>query len=174
MPQEQTRKRSPGCLTHIVLFVVAMAAVYLWQSPGELTGSQIASQERHFYVAAVQRTGSRQQARILPMTLARLKAGELDMKSTSFLLPPGEIRVDADHDHHSVKVLERHPEGQLLEYHHGNTREAVSRYRAFHDRIEPLSYRVLAHVGMAFTALLLLIPVAVTGMAINWLWKRMA
>lgn len=174
MAEKKSRERSPGCLTHVVLYIGLMAALYFSQYPREFTAPLPEAEERHFRVAVVERTAPGDRGRIVPISLAALKAGKVDRATISFLLPPGEITVDMEEDHHGVTVLERRPDSQLIEYHFGNTRESISRYRAFADRVEPISYRIVADVGLGFGALLMLVPAAVLGTIVNWAWKRAA
>jgi hypothetical protein len=73
-------------------------------------------------------------------------------------------------------VLEDHGDWQLVEYYHGNTAEVISRYRAFRDRIEPISFRVIADVGIAFVAMAMILPAMLLANLINrvqrWVRRR--
>ena len=75
-------------------------------------------------------------------------------------------------DLHRVTVLESQPEWQLVEYHYGNNHDSISRYRAFKDRIEPVSYRITMHPGIFFSAIVLLMPAWIVSVVINAVRKK--
>lgn len=164
---------SPGCLTHIVLFVVAATVLYFVSTP-EVTGSLTEGQERDFHVAAASVVKDGNASEIVAVSLAQIKAGKVDLASVSFLLPQGDIKINAQSDYHKVTVLERHADWQLVEYRFGNTHDSTSRYRAFRDRIEPISYRITADIGIFFSALVLLVLTTIVSAIINAAWRRVA
>jgi hypothetical protein len=174
MAQDNTKGSSPGYLTHLVVYVVAVTAMYFVSMP-EVTGNFTERQERDFHVAAVSLTKDAKDANYVAFSLAQLKTGKVDLASVSFLLPQGDIKINIPGaDLHKVTVLERHPDWQLVEYHYGNTHDSISRYRAFKDRIEPVSYRITMDMGLVFSAIVLLIPAAIVSALINAIWKRVA
>lgn len=89
-------------------------------------------------------------------------------------MPGIEITVDANRDAHSVQVLERHPGWQLVRYRYGNTSETIGLHPAYRDRIEPVSYSLVAEIGIAFAAMLLVLPALLAGIIIHLAWKRVA
>ena len=174
MEPNKTKGDSPGCLTHVVLYAVAVVPMYFASTP-EVTGNFHVGQQRDFHIAAVTQTKDANDATVVPLSLAYLKTGKVDLASVSFLLPPGDIKVqDTGHDLHKVTVLERHQDWQLVEYHFGNSHDSISRYRAFKDRIEPVSYRNTMHMGLFVGAIILLVPVAIISFLINAIWKAVA
>jgi len=68
-----------------------------------------------------------------------------DAKSRyTFLLPERSADgtgTDGSHDPRSFEVIEDGGDRQIVEAHYSNTHMSWSRYRAYHDRIEPISYR---------------------------------
>ena len=178
MTQENTKARtkgsSPGYLTHLVVYGLAVTAVYYASTP-EVTGNFTERQERDFHIAAVRLTKTAKEASYVALSLAQLKAGKVDLASVSFLLPQGDIKInDPGADLHEVTVLERHPDWQLVEYYYGDTHDSISRYRAFRHRIEPVSYRITMDVGLVFSAIVLLVPAVIVSALINAVWKRVA
>lgn len=164
----EEKTSSPGCTTYLVIYVVVVTAMYFASTP-TTTKNFDERQERDFHVAAVNLAKS---ANYVSFFLALLKAGKKDLSSVSFLLPLGDIKMDVSgHDLHKVTVLERHPDWQLVEYHFGNSHSSTSRYRAFKDRIEPVSYRMTAHIGIFFNAIVALIPAAIVSALINAIWN---
>src|SRR5438552_455272 len=138
--EEKTKGSSPGYLTYLVVYVVMVTAMYFASTP-EVTGNFTERQERDFHIAAVSLTKAAKDTSYVAFSLAQFKTGKVDLASVSFLLPQGDIKIDVP-GLHKVTVLERHPDWQLVEYHYGNTHDSISRYRAFKDRIEPVSYRI--------------------------------
>jgi hypothetical protein len=66
--------------------------------------------------------------------------GTVDMGRT-FLLPHGGARIPSAGDSYRFDVLEDHGSWQLVEVVFRNTHSSWSRYRAYADRVEPVSYR---------------------------------
>ena len=171
MKQEKTKANSPGYLTHLVVYAVAVTAMYFVSTP-EVTGPFNERQERDFHIAAAKLTKDSNDTTYVAFSLAQLKTGKVDLASVSFLLPEGNIKIDVSgHDLHKVTVLERHPDWQLVEYDYGNTHNSSSRYRAFKDRIEPVSYRITMDMGLFFSAIVLLIPASIVSILINAIWR---
>ena len=174
MKQDKTKGNSPGYLTHLVVYAAAVTAMYFASTP-EVTGNLTERQERDFHVAAVKLTKDANDATYVAFSLAQLKTGEVDLASVSFLLPERDIKInDRGADLHKVTVLERHPDWQLVEYRYGNTHDSISRYRAFKDRIEPVSYRITMDMGLFFSAIVLLIPASIVSILINAIWRAIA
>ena len=172
--KEKTKGNSPGYLTHLVVYGVAVTAMYYASTP-EITGNFTERQERDFHIAAVSRTKAAKEASYVAVSLAQLKTGKVDLASVSFLLPQGHIKINVpSSDVHDVTVLERHPDWQLVEYYYGDTHDSISRYRAFRDHIEPVSYRITLDMGLVFSAIVLLVPAVIVSALINAVWKRVA
>jgi hypothetical protein len=172
--KEKTKVNSPGYLTHLVVYGAAVTVMYYASTP-EVTGNFTERQERDFHIAAVRQTKAAEKASYAAFSLAQLRAGKVDLASVSFLLPQGDIKIDVPGaDLHKVTVIERHPDWELVEYQYGNSHDSISRYRAFRDRVEPVSYRITMDMGLFFSALVLLIPAVIVSALINALWKRVA
>ncbi len=170
--KQKTKGRSPGRLTHLVVYVVAVTAMYFVRNP-EVTGNYSEMQERDFRIAAVSLTKDATNASYASFSLAQLKTGKVDVGSLSFLLPQGDTKIHIPgSDSQTVTVLERHPDWQLVEFHYWNTHYTISRYRAFKDRIEPVSYRIAMDMLLLPAAIVLLIPSAIVSALINAIWKR--
>ena len=171
--EDKANGSSPGWLTHLVVYVVAVTAMYFGSTP-EVTGDFSERQERDFHIAAVKRKKDANDADYVAVTLAALKAGKVDSASMSFLLPQDVVDISPGGDLHKVTVLERHPDWQLVKYNYGNTHDSVSRYRAFKDHIEPVSYRLTMDMGLFFSAIALLIPASLVSVLINAIWRLVA
>ncbi|HKU46405.1 MAG TPA: hypothetical protein VJQ58_05940 [Burkholderiales bacterium] len=135
---------------------------YLASTPEETR--DFTSVARHFHVMAMR------DGKPLPATLATLPKGE---PAITYLLPVAVIEVPGG-DLHRATVLESQPDRQLVRYDYGNTVDSVSRYRAFRDRVEPVSHRVEFHPGVLITLGVLLLPAWVLSYVANWLWRRIA
>ena len=174
MKKDKTKGNSPGYLTHLVVYAVAVTAMYFVSTP-EVTGNFTERQERDFHVAAVKLTKDATDATYVAFSLAQLKTGKVDLASVSFLLPEGDIKINVQGaDLHKVTVLERHPDWQLVRYDYGNTHDSTSRYRAFKDRIEPVSYRITMDMGLFVSAIVLLIPASIVSALFNAIWRAIA
>jgi hypothetical protein len=165
-------KGKTGWWISATLYPVMVTLMYIASTPTSV-GHLAEREERGFHVAAVRLKKSPDEARFVGYTLQQLKSGKVDPESVSFLLPDGAVDI-RQADSHQVTVLERHADWQLVEYRHGNTHDTVSRYRAFRDRVEPVSYRITMHAGVVLWALLLLIPAGLLGALVNFALKILA
>jgi hypothetical protein len=171
--KEQTKKSAPGPLTHVVIYAVSLVAMYFAITP-EITENFTENQMRSFRVAAVSLSETAPKAKYAAYSLAAVQAQprKIDLASMSFLLPQDVTNIFPDSgDTNKVTVLERHPDWQLVEYDFGNTYSSISRYRAFKDRIEPVSYRMTMSPGIMFYSIALLIPVWIVSAVINAIWN---
>jgi hypothetical protein len=91
------------------------------------------------------------------LNLQQLKTGNVDLSEMTFLLPRPTVTIDVG-DIHRVEVLEFHDDWQLVAFHYSNTRTSTAVYRAYANRIEPVSYRVTSTAGHLAYAAVLLIP----------------
>lgn len=164
--------RGPGCLTHIVLYVVAAVGVYFAMTP-ESKGPFSEAEKRVFRIAAVLPAEQGKPPRVVATSLERASSGKAGAGVT-FLLPAGPVDVQAGGDHHAVLVLERHPDWQLVQYEFQNTHSSVSRYRAYRDRVDPVSFRTTMHMGLGVAFVLLILPVALVAAVVNAIWRRAA
>jgi hypothetical protein len=176
MTQDTTKDKakgsSPGRLTHLVVYVVAVTAMYFVRNP-EVTGNYSEMQEHDFHIAAVSLAKDAKSSSYVAFSLTQLKTGKVELGSVSFLLPQGDTKIHIPGSNsQTVTVLERHPDWQLVEFHYWNTHFTISRYRAFKDRIEPVSYRMAMDMLLLPAAIVLLIPATVVSALINAIWKR--
>jgi hypothetical protein len=91
------------------------------------------------------------------LSLQQLNTGTADLTDITFLLPRPTVTINVG-DIHRVEVLEFHDDWQLVAFHYSNTRTATAVYRAFADRVEPVSYRMTSSAGHLGYAAVLLIP----------------
>ena len=79
---------------------------------------------------------------------------------------------------HRADVVEDHGTWQLIEFYYSNTRTSTSIYRAYADRVEPLSYRITSSVGQVMGAMLVLPAVLAACLVfvplVNWIRRRRA
>jgi len=168
------KKHKVGCLVPLGIYVAVLIVGYWVTRPPLITDDFSEPISRSFSVAIVEDTGSgfRFGRRTLETTLERDPA----LPSLRYLLPHDEITIDVG-DFHYALILEDHGDWQLVEYDYSNTYMATSIYRAYDNRIEPVSYQVTASVGdamllMVFTfAALVLYGLAVL---INFVRNRRA
>ncbi len=171
-----TKGSSPGSLTHVVVYAIAFWAMYLAITP-VVTGNYTENQARGFRVAAVSLNETEPEKKYSVYSLADLRAQPrtIDLSSKSFLLSQDVTNLFPDTgDTNRVTVLERHPDWQLVEYQFGNTHNSVSKYRAFKDHIEPVSYRVTMGPTLMIYAIFLLVPVWIVSAVINAIWSAVA
>jgi hypothetical protein len=150
------RRSKHGIPVFIVVYGLSLIVMYVVTTPTEIPPFD----ERtvwNFTVAGVV-TGevtNNQQFRVL--NLQQLKSGNADLSEITFLLPRPTITINVG-DIHRVEVLEFHDDWQLVAFHYSNTRTSTAIYRAYADRVEPVSYRVTSTVGHLGYATFLLIP----------------
>ena len=177
MTTTTTKDRSPGSLTKFVVYAVALPAMYFFMTP-TVTGNFTEGHARGFRVAAARQIEDAKGVKsvgYISYSLAQVQSGDIDLTSVSFLLPQEVTNIHPDSgDMNEATVLERHPDWQLIEYRFGNTHNSTSLYRAFKDRIEPLSYRMTMHFGLFVGAIVLLIPVWIVSALINAIWNAIA
>lgn len=157
-------------------FLVVYAASVTWMyfaSTPEITGNFSEREQQDFRVAAVKTGAASKSPEYVSYTLAQLRKPSLDLSQVSFLLPEKVVEIPGG-DIHRATVLESHSSWQLVEYDYGNTHSSSSRYRAFKERIEPVSYRITFHPGIVIWAIVLLVPALVAAAAINWIWRSIA
>lgn len=174
--KERGRNRSPGWWTHLVVYVVLVGAMYI-DGTREIPASAITEHQERFFRVAVQRVQpAAPEARFQAGSLWFLRSAKPDASTVNFLLPEGRIEIDqgGGHDTHAVTVLERHPQWQLIEYMYANTSTSVSRYRAYRDHIEPVSFRWVMNAGLAFYAMILVIPALIIAALANFVWNSVS
>lgn len=177
MTKDKTEDRCPGSRTQYVVYAVALPAMYFAMTP-ETTGNFSEAQARGFRVAAVRLIKDDKGVKgpdYVALSLAQLQSGAVDLATVTFLLPEDVVDVFPDSgDLNRATVLERHPDRQLVEYRFGNTYDSTSRYLAFRDRIEPVSYRITMGPGLLMGAIVLVLPVWIVSILVNAIWNAIA
>jgi hypothetical protein len=175
--KDKAQNRSPGSLTKYVVYAVALPVMYLAMTP-KITGNFTENEARGFRIAAVKSMKDAKDAKgaeYIAYSLAQIQSGKVDLQAVSFLLPQDVTNVYPDSgDTNEATVLERHSDWQLVEYRFGNSHSSTSQYRAFKDRIEPVSYRITMHMGLLFGAILLLVPAWIVAALVNAIWNAIA
>lgn len=106
-------------------------------------------------------------------TLESIRARSEDMPKLHFLLPQREVTI-VHGNIHRAEILELHDDRQLVEFEYANTYMASSIYRAYADRIEPVSFKIYAAVGQAMLAMILILPAYVLAWLITFIRNRLA
>lgn len=162
-------------MTFIVVYGLCLIVLY-FASTRKQTEDFTGRTAHEFTVAGVSRSNQDAEVNYRVFNLERLNAGNIDLTDLTFLLPQESITINVG-DIHSAEVLEDHDDWQLIAFYYSNTRTSTSIYRAYPDRIEPVSYRMTSSVGQFFGAITLLVPALVLSILIsailNWRANRM-
>jgi hypothetical protein len=155
---------------YAAVYLPALALLLLLPASEEARdfGGRVA---RQFPVAVVLGDGPGDD-RIGVRSLAALAVAPARARPRSFLLPATEVVIDTG-DVHRAEVLEEHGDWQLIAFHYANTRTSTSVYRAYRDRVEPVSHRVTSHLGEPVLAVLLLLPAAIVAVVLRRVLRRM-
>jgi len=165
----------PGCMTFTVIYGLCLIAIYIAGTPPKQTKDFTGRTAWEFTVAAFTTDNSIDGVTYRVLNLEYLNSRELDLTDLTFLLPEREVFINVG-DLHNAEILEDHGEWQLVAFYYSNTRTSTSIYRAYQDRIEPVSYKITSHVGQVIGAFYLFIPalllsIIVTAI-INWRARR--
>lgn len=172
METTKASRKAGGTLAFCVVYAASVMWMYAASTP-EITGEPPESDLRSFRVAAVKAGTASNSPEYVTFTLAQLRKPGVDRSQVSFLLPEKAVQIPGG-DLHRATVLENHSSWQLVEYDFGNTHSSISRYRAYKDRVEPVSYRITFHPGIVIWAVILFVPALITAAAVNWAWKYIA
>lgn len=146
------KKYRTGCLVPLGLYVAVLMIGYFVTRPPLITEDLYGERTltRFSVATVVDGENGYEYGRWTLRTVS-----EIDMGSTPhrFLLPESEITIYVGDIHHA-SVIEDHGDWQLIEFSYSNTYMATSIYRAYADRVEPVSFQVTAGVGDAFAWLL--------------------
>ena len=168
-------RKASGCLVFIVIYTLCLIGMYFATIPPEETKDFTGRTAREFTIAGFVKSNSNQEPEYKVFNLDNLTSGKIDLSNITFLLPGKVMTIDVGDIHH-VEVLEDHGDWQLVAFNYSNTRMSISTYRAYDDRIEPVSYKLTSHVGQVFSAIILFIPALILSMIItailNWRAKR--
>ena len=172
--EPKSKRRNSGCLIFVVVYGLSLIVLYFASTPTH-TDDFSGRTAHEFTIAGVATNNANDDYRYRVINLERLNAGNLDLSDITFLLPQESISIYVG-DIHDAEILEDHGDWQLVAFYYSNTRTSTSIYRAYPNRIEPVSYRVTSSVGHFFGALFLLAPALVLSMLIaallNWRARR--
>ncbi len=171
MNAKTARKRRTGCLLPLGLYLLAVVVMYFITLPEAVTDDFTGNTARIFSIATVIPSQDGNQYR--RTTLETVEARDEELLALVFLLPEKKITIDTGDIHH-VTVLEDHDDWQLIEFNYANTYMAKSIYKAYADRVEPVSFRMASHVGQAMLALVLIVPVYFVAWLITVIRNRRA
>jgi len=174
MAKENTRPL--GCLTYLAVYGLMVAIMYIVTTqkvPGDaLTRSEAAA----FHIAVVAKKSPEDkdgEIFAFSTTLDGYKNLHIDPARMSFLLPDRPVEVSREGANlHKITVLERHADWQLIEYHFGNTYSSKSRYRAYRDRVEPVSFHWVMSFGIFLNSIALVIPALLLVAIINFARRK--
>lgn len=100
-------------------------------------------------------------------TLQRIEARSPNLPPLQFLLPQKEISI-VHGDFHRAKVIEDHGDWQIIEFYYSNTHNSTSRYKAYADRIEPISYLVTFSIGHMMLLIILVVPIYLLALLVTF------
>lgn len=168
--ESKRRWANQGCLTFIIIYCLFLTVMYLTSTP-TLTTNFSGRTAHEFSVAGVARNYLSDEDRYRIFNLERLNSGNIDVINITYLLPETPITIYVG-DIHKAEILEDHGEWQLVAFHYSNTRTSTSVYRAFDDRIEPVSYALTSSVGHVFGAMVLFLPAVLLSAVVTAIRKR--
>jgi hypothetical protein len=150
-------KRRVGCVIPLGLYIVTLVIGFFVTRPPLITADFSGDVVRRFSIAIIEETddGASYERR----TLEIVQENNTDSRPYRYLLPEREITID-NGDIHRATVIEDHNDWQLIEFNYSNTYMATSIYRAYEDRVEPVSYRMTSSVGDAMMLMALTIVAA--------------
>ncbi|MGI9295960.1 MAG: hypothetical protein ACR2PS_18405 [Pseudomonadales bacterium] len=148
--QKPLKKHRTGCLIPLGLYVVALAIGYFVTRPPLITEDLYGEHTltRFSIATVIDGEDGYEYGRWTLRTVSALGTGSPPRR---FLLPEPEITIYVGDIHHA-SIIEDHGDWQLIEFNYSNTYMATSIYRAYADRVEPISYQVTASVVDAFMA----------------------
>jgi hypothetical protein len=106
-------------------------------------------------------------------TLETLQESGREIPSFSFLLPEDRNIIVAGDIHH-VTVLEDHGDWQLIKFNYSNTYTATSIYRAYVDRVEPVSYQMNSSFADVVVVFAMIVPAYLLALVITFVRNRKA
>ncbi|MDH3612086.1 MAG: hypothetical protein OEU90_00955 [Gammaproteobacteria bacterium] len=165
------KKRSVGCLLALAIYIPVIIIMYFITVPDEVTKDFTGKNARVFSIAIVHEGDNGNE--YSRTTLEVIGDADPDRPTPQFLLPEPKVVMSA-HNTYRVNVLEDHGDWQLIEFNYSNTYTSRSVYRAYADRVEPVSFQLTSHVGQAMMALMLIIPVYFIAWLITFIRNRRA
>jgi hypothetical protein len=146
----------------VVIYVASAVLAYPVLTPEETAGFERERLAKQFRVMAFR------DGKPIPITLAALSKPDPTLR---FLLAGNEVQLPGG-DLHQAVLIQKSGDWQLVEYRYANTVDSTSRYRAYADRIEPISHRVTLHPGLLIAFVLLALPVWLVAFVAAWVWRR--
>lgn len=163
------KKRRTGCLVPLGIYVGLIVIGFFLTRPPLVTGdfSNVAS--RRFSIATVEQVDGQHQygRQTLESVLERNPASP----SFGFLLPEEGVVIDTG-DIHRANVIEDHGDWQLIEFFYSNSHTSRSTYRAYADRIEPVSYQMTSSIGDVVMVVVLAVPAYLLALTITFIRNR--
>jgi hypothetical protein len=150
-------KHRVGCLIPIGLYFAVLVVGFFVTRPPLITEDFPEQVVRSFSVAVVEEAdnGSNYERR----TLEIIQERNTDSRPYRYLLPERNITIDNGDIHHAT-VIEDNGASQLIEFNYSNTYMATSIYRAYEDRVEPVSYQMTSSVGDVMMAMVFTVVAA--------------
>ena len=146
----------------VVIYLASAVLAYPALTPEETFGFERERLAKQFRVMAFR------DGKPIPVTLAALSKPDPTLR---FLLSVNEVELPGG-DLHKAVLVQKSGDWQLVEYRYANTVDSTSRYRAYADRVEPISHRVTLHPGLLIAYVLLAFPAWLAAFIVAWLWRR--
>lgn len=158
-------------LIFTALYLPLMLLAWLLMRQPPVTGEFPEKVARRFNV--VQVTGNTQRATHRSISLWSLRDGAAAGSDVRYRLQVPELELH-EGDVSRVRVVEDHGQWQLIEYYYANTHSSISVYRAWEDRVQPVSYQMTSHVGLGFAAVTLFFGAGIAAVLIGSVWRWLA
>ena len=149
--KDANKKHRTGCLIPLGLYVAVLVIGFFVTRPPLITDNFPEQTARSFSVAVVEETDDGYEYG--RRTLQTIQERDPELPSFRYLLPEQRITINVGDIHHAT-IIEDHGDWQLIEFDYANTYMATSIYRAYANRIEPVSYQMTASVGDAMMAMM--------------------
>ena len=140
-------KELAGILGAVLVFF-AVLGVFLWFSFGvaphllyKNTTDFSGKVAKDFYIALVELDTTNNKDKYSFRRLSDIESNPPDLSAYSYILPDTYSKIPSKGDTYYFKVLEVDAGMQLIEFSYGNTHSSWSVYRAFQDKIVPVSHR---------------------------------
>ncbi len=152
--QKPTKKHRTGCLIPLGIYIAVLVIGFFTTRPAPITDDFADRASRKFSIATVRESadGFEYGRQTLEGYLER----DPERLAFSYLLPEAKITIQVG-DIHQAAIIEDHGDWQLIEFNYSNTYMATSIYRAYTDRIEPVSYQLNSSVGDAMAGMIVTI-----------------
>lgn len=142
-------KKHPGCLSLIILYGISMFIVHFALIAPEETKNFTGVVARHFYIAVFPQSGKNVKQIPQLINLTQLNSGTYNHAGKTFLLPEKKL-LNSDVE---VEILEDHRNWQLVALKYSDMEISCSVYRAYPDRIEPVSYKQTTNIVLIVFAM---------------------